>query len=114
MQDPTQAVTRVRLPPVTEAAALDELIARSHQEPVLLFNYDPFCPINATARQELERLGADAVAADATARMVQLAFVPVVRVTARALTPGVRPERDGAVDDRLRAMVRGRLERADG
>lgn len=44
--------------PVADVAALDAVIERSSEGPVLLFNYDQFCPINARAYKELAQLEA--------------------------------------------------------
>ncbi|HEV8637913.1 MAG TPA: DUF2721 domain-containing protein [Chloroflexota bacterium] len=48
--------------------------------------------------------------ADAAARTIQLVLAPVVMVTACALVLGTLLGRYGAVNDRLRAMARERLE----
>ncbi len=40
--------------PVSDAAALEELFARSHTEPVLLFKHSNACPISARAYREME------------------------------------------------------------
>jgi bacillithiol system protein YtxJ len=40
--------------PVSDAAALEELFARSHEEPVLLFKHSTACPISARAHQQME------------------------------------------------------------
>ena len=42
--------------PVRNMAMLDRLVEQSHQEPVVLFKHDPFCPISAAAYRELEQL----------------------------------------------------------
>jgi bacillithiol system protein YtxJ len=39
--------------PVSDAAALEELFARSHTEPVLLFKHSNACPISARAYREM-------------------------------------------------------------
>ena len=41
---------------VESADALDELLARSHQEPVIIFKHSATCPISASAYQEMKRL----------------------------------------------------------
>ena len=38
---------------LTEAEALDGLLARSHAAPVLLFLHDDFCPISGAAHAEM-------------------------------------------------------------
>ena len=40
--------------PVSDAAALEELFARSHEEPVLLFKHSDACPISARAYRQME------------------------------------------------------------
>jgi bacillithiol system protein YtxJ len=40
--------------PVSDTAALEELFARSHEEPVLLFKHSMACPISARAHQQME------------------------------------------------------------
>src|SRR5215216_5882054 len=40
--------------PVSDAAALEELFARSNQEPVLLFKHSNACPISARAYKQME------------------------------------------------------------
>ena len=40
--------------PVSDAAALEELFARSHTEPVLLFKHSNACPISARAYRQME------------------------------------------------------------
>ena len=49
-----------RFVPVTDAAALDELFARSDDAPVLLFKHSTTCPISAHAYREMSRLDAGA------------------------------------------------------
>ncbi len=47
--------------PVSDAAALEELFARSNQEPVLLFKHSSACPISARAYKEMEGVTATPV-----------------------------------------------------
>lgn len=42
--------------PLTDEAALDQLVERSQAEPVLLFKHDPVCSISVVAYYELKRL----------------------------------------------------------
>jgi bacillithiol system protein YtxJ len=42
--------------PVSDAAALEELFARSHAEPVLLFKHSNACPISARAYRQMEEV----------------------------------------------------------
>ncbi|HMF57417.1 MAG TPA: bacillithiol system redox-active protein YtxJ [Pyrinomonadaceae bacterium] len=41
---------------VENADALDELLSRSHQEPVLLFKHSTMCPVSAAAYREMKNL----------------------------------------------------------
>ena len=40
--------------PVSDDAALEELFARSHEQPVLLFKHSTACPISARAYKQME------------------------------------------------------------
>ncbi|HEX8351569.1 MAG TPA: bacillithiol system redox-active protein YtxJ [Pyrinomonadaceae bacterium] len=42
--------------PVSDAAALEDLFARSHTEPVLLFKHSTACPISARAHRQMEEV----------------------------------------------------------
>ena len=42
--------------PVTDMETIDRLLEQSHQEPVVLFKHDPFCPISAAAHRELQQM----------------------------------------------------------
>lgn len=42
--------------PVSDAAALEDLFARSHNEPVLLFKHSDACPISARAYRQMEEV----------------------------------------------------------
>jgi bacillithiol system protein YtxJ len=44
---------------VNDRAALDALIARSHQEPVILFKHSLTCPISAYAYRQMKQMGAE-------------------------------------------------------
>jgi len=44
--------------PVSDAAALEELFARSHTEPVLLFKHSNACPISSRAYRQMEEVTA--------------------------------------------------------
>ena len=41
---------------VTDAAALDQLFARSHEQPVLLFKHSSTCPISAHAYRQMREV----------------------------------------------------------
>jgi bacillithiol system protein YtxJ len=45
--------------PVTDTAAIDQLLEQSHTAPVLVFKDDPYCPISMTARRQLGQLDYD-------------------------------------------------------
>jgi bacillithiol system protein YtxJ len=42
--------------PVEDAAALERLLARSHEGPVLLFKHSSTCPISARAYREMQEV----------------------------------------------------------
>ncbi|HEX8561236.1 MAG TPA: bacillithiol system redox-active protein YtxJ [Pyrinomonadaceae bacterium] len=42
--------------PVSDAGALEELFARSHTEPVLLFKHSNACPISARAYKQMQEV----------------------------------------------------------
>ena len=44
---------------VGDAGALDELFARSHEAPVLVFKHSTSCPISAGAYRQMERVGGE-------------------------------------------------------
>ncbi len=44
---------------IETSAALDELIARSHETPVVLFKHSLTCPISARAYRQMEQLGGE-------------------------------------------------------
>lgn len=45
--------------PVENAETLDQLLARSEREPVVLFKHSSLCPISAAAYQEMKRLNGE-------------------------------------------------------
>lgn len=45
-----------RFNPVNDSRELEELLARSHSEPVLIFKHSSACPISAAAYQQLKQL----------------------------------------------------------
>jgi bacillithiol system protein YtxJ len=59
-----QETGQARFVPVADDAALESLIERSKQAPVLLFNYDPYCGVNAAARREVIGLDAEIAVVD--------------------------------------------------
>lgn len=44
--------------PVEDGAALDALLARSHEKPVVLFKHSNTCPISARAYRQMQEFGA--------------------------------------------------------
>ena len=58
--------------PVTEAGEFDELLARSHDAPVVLFKHSTTCPISARAHGQMKRLSNE-VAAQISLVVVQRA-----------------------------------------
>ena len=53
-----------RFHPVSGAEALDDLIERSRNEPVILFNHDPYCPVSARAYSQMEQLDNQVILVD--------------------------------------------------
>ena len=51
------ASTETEFIPLTDTGALEELYARSHEEPVLLFKHSNTCPISAAAHRALKQAG---------------------------------------------------------
>ncbi len=52
--------------PVPDVAALDTLLGQSAATPIVLFNYDRFCPINLHAYRELGHLAGPIAVIDVT------------------------------------------------
>jgi bacillithiol system protein YtxJ len=48
--------TQTNFATVTDAGALDELVARSHEAPVVLFKHSTTCPISARAHNQMSKL----------------------------------------------------------
>lgn len=53
----TVASTETQFTPVNDAGALEELFARSHEAPVVLFKHSNSCPISAAAHRALKEWG---------------------------------------------------------
>ncbi|HYO99932.1 MAG TPA: bacillithiol system redox-active protein YtxJ [Pyrinomonadaceae bacterium] len=79
--------------PVTEAGELDELLARSHDEPVVLFKHSTTCPISARAHGQMKQLSNE-VAAQISLLVVQRARELSRRV---AESTGIRHESPQAI-----------------
>jgi bacillithiol system protein YtxJ len=62
-----EQVERARFVPIDDANALDDLVERSVDGPVLLMSYDPYCPINRVARAELSCVDAEVYVVDVDA-----------------------------------------------
>ena len=45
--------------PIADAKDLEELLARSHDEPVIVFKHSTTCPISAAAYAEMSRVSQD-------------------------------------------------------
>lgn len=74
---------------VNDANALDQLVARSHQNPVVLFKHSTTCPISAAAHQQMSDLGGE----------VALVVVQTARDVSRevATRTGIRHETPQAI-----------------
>lgn len=44
---------------ITDTTELDQLLARSHDEPVVLFKHSTTCPISSAAYRQMSRVAAD-------------------------------------------------------
>ena len=55
MTQPQSAGEETTFTSVTDERALEELFARSHNEPVILFKHSTTCPISAAAYQQMSR-----------------------------------------------------------
>ena len=53
---PETSEQAAKFAPVTEAGELDDLLARSHDAPVVLFKHSTTCPISARAHHQMEKL----------------------------------------------------------
>ena len=82
-----------RLVPIEDAAALEELFARSAEAPVLLFKHSTTCPISSHAHREMSRLDAGA------ASQVSLVVVQTARAVSNEIAQrtGVRHESPQAI-----------------
>lgn len=57
MTTPKAEETETQFTDVTDAKALDELFALSHNQPVVLFKHSVTCPISAAAYRQMARCG---------------------------------------------------------
>lgn len=53
MMKPKSAATETQFTSVSDAQALEELFARSHTQPVILFKHSTTCPISAAAYRQM-------------------------------------------------------------
>ncbi|TAK21318.1 MAG: DUF2847 family protein [Chloroflexota bacterium] len=88
------AVPRQRTIAVTATSDFDDLLLRSHREPVLLFKHDPYCSISAAAHREMGRVGADVAIVD-VARYDRLGQAIAARTGVQHQSPQVIVLRDG-------------------
>ena len=93
---PSAAQDAARFVPLRAARELDPLVERSHQEPVILFQHDPFCPISQSAYRELARLPIEAAVVD-VARDRHLSWMVEQWTGVRHESPQVLVLRDGQV-----------------
>ena len=61
---PPAAQETARFVPLRAVGALDSLVERSHAQPVIVFQHDPFCPISRRAQRELAGLPIEAALVD--------------------------------------------------
>ena len=52
-------MTETHFTQITDREALDEALARSSQEPVILFKHSTTCPISAAAYRQMSEMGGD-------------------------------------------------------
>ena len=90
---PESSEQQTNFTPVNDAGALDELVARSHDAPVVLFKHSTTCPISARAHHQMEKLPAD-VAAQISLVVVQRARELSRRVAEQT---GIRHESPQAI-----------------
>jgi bacillithiol system protein YtxJ len=90
---PETSETQTNFAPVTDAGALDELVARSHETPVVLFKHSTTCPISARAHHQMAKLPAD------VAGQISLVVVQRARELSRRVAEqtGIRHESPQAI-----------------
>ncbi|HEV2802311.1 MAG TPA: bacillithiol system redox-active protein YtxJ [Pyrinomonadaceae bacterium] len=93
LQMPETSDKQTNFAPVTDAGALDELVARSHEAPVVLFKHSTTCPISARAHQQMQRVPAD------VAEQISLVVVQRARELSRRVADetGIRHESPQAI-----------------
>lgn len=80
--------------PVPDEHALEQLVARSHAEPMLLFKHDPFCGISAAAHREMATVDGGVHVVD-VARQHGLSRLLTLRAGVRHESPQVLLLRGG-------------------
>jgi bacillithiol system protein YtxJ len=92
-QMPETSETQTNFAPVTDAGALDELVARSHEAPVVLFKHSTTCPISARAHHQMSKLAAG------MAGQISLVVVQSARELSRRVAEqtGIRHESPQAI-----------------
>jgi bacillithiol system protein YtxJ len=85
--------TETNFAPVTDAGALDDLVARSHDTPVILFKHSTTCPISARAHHQMAKLPAE------VAGQISLVIVQRARELSRRVAEqmGIRHESPQAI-----------------
>jgi bacillithiol system protein YtxJ len=92
-QMPETSETETNFAPVTDAGAFDDLVARSHDAPVILFKHSTTCPISARAHHQMSKLP------EGVAGQVSLVIVQRARELSRRVAEqtGVRHESPQAI-----------------
>ncbi len=87
--------------PVTDSQELDDLIARSHTAPVLIFKHSTTCPISAHAHREMAQVSGDVMSE------VPIVVVQSAREVSRLVAEqtGIRHESPQAIVLRNGAVV---------
>lgn len=87
--------TAARFVAVDDAVALDELIERSRERPVLLFNVDPSCGVSSAVRRDVATLDAEVAVVDVHANH-ELGQLVARRTGVRHESPQVIVLKDGS------------------
>src|SRR5262245_17795973 len=96
MSDLGRASARGGFRPLSDGSSVDELVAQSHQHPVVLFKHDPYCESSLTAQEELEELDGEILLLDVS-RQHELKRQLAERTGVRHESPQVIVLRGGAV-----------------
>jgi bacillithiol system protein YtxJ len=79
---------------ITDVGALEEAIAQSHADTVILFNHDPYCPVSAAAFEEMRGASGDVRLIDVS-RLRDVTRELAQRTGVRHESPQVIVLRDG-------------------